>query len=73
MQIIVFMSAEGVSVLTPAPSNTLSLLEVGKKDVPGGVPFWIVDVDQLPLDQPTESWVIDEASAGAPHGHGGDK
>lgn len=71
MQVILFNTDAGVAILMPALNIGLSLVEIGKKDVPKGVPFWIADTDELPMDKPTEAWVIDESTAGAPTGYGG--
>ena len=66
--VIVFETSAGVSVLNPADCG-LSIVEIGVKDVPAGIPFWIVERDELP-DTPQFAWEIDAKSMGKPAGHG---
>lgn len=70
MQVILYNYENNVAVMSVAPNMSLTILEIGKKDVPYGLPFWIADVAELPLDQPTESWVVNEETMGAPDGYG---
>lgn len=68
---IIFNGEFGVSVMTPYLPSGLSALEIAMKDVPPGVPFWIVKVDKLPVNVPQEAWVIDPSSMPEPDGYGG--
>lgn len=70
-QRIIFQPAEApVAVLTPAECG-LTLLEIGQKDVPVGLPFWIVDVVDLPEDRTYRAaWELDASAMGEPQGYG---
>lgn len=60
------------SVLIPCDSG-LTLEQLGKKDVPTGVPFWIVDADTIPTDRTfRDAWELDVANMGEPAGFGGE-
>lgn len=68
-QRIVFqLEGSQVSVMAPAPCG-LSILEIGKKDVPEGVEFWIVDAASVPED--TKNWILSEDDLGVSSGVGG--
>ncbi|WP_444654030.1 hypothetical protein [Citrobacter portucalensis] len=71
MQVIIFQERDGVAIMAVMPDTGLEIHEVGKRDVPSGVPFWIVDATDLPVDEPTEAWEIDMENMGAPDGIGG--
>lgn len=61
------------AVLIPCDCG-LSLEEIAKKDVPAGLPFWIVDADAVPIDRAfREAWELDAAALGAPAGVGGEQ
>lgn len=53
----------GVAVIVPAAECGLTIEEIAAKDVPsGGVPYWIVDVAEVPSDRVFRSaWVIDQS------------
>jgi len=70
-KVIVYESEFGVAFMTPYSMSGLTLLQTGQKDVPEGVPFWIVDKADLPLDILQEAWELDEAALGEPSGIGG--
>lgn len=58
------------AVLIPCDCG-LSLQEIGEKDVPQGLPFWIVDADSVPADRAfREAWELEEASLGPAAGVG---
>lgn len=60
-----------VSIMTPCDCG-LSTLEVGQKDVPEGVPFWIVDAGTIQADREyRDAWTIDPEEMGDPSGTGG--
>ena len=70
-RIIFQLSEQPVSVLIPADCG-LTLDLIGQKDVPSGVPFWIVDADTIPADRTfRDAWELDVASMGEPSGFGG--
>jgi hypothetical protein len=58
MKIIVYTQSNNqVAVLIPCTTE-LTLLEIGIKDVPKDIPFWIVDKSELP-DTPQETWKLE--------------
>ena len=71
MEIILFELNGSACTMTPGMGNGLTLIETGKRDVPAGVPFWIVDPSELPMDEPTEAWELDTEALGKPDGIGG--
>ncbi len=71
MQVIIFSYESVVAVMSVAPNLDLSVLEVGQKDVPASLPFWIVDTSVLPVNILPEAWEIDELALGEPSGYGG--
>lgn len=57
---------------TGPADNQLSVLQIGQKDVPAGIPFWIVDASDVPADRTfRDAWELDEAAMGVPDGYGG--
>lgn len=66
-QVLMFKYNDQVSVLFPC-SDFRTLIEIGKKDIPKGTPFWIADEFELPYDVPQETWDLD--SMGTPDGYG---
>ncbi|MCT4701236.1 hypothetical protein MUA02_21100 [Enterobacteriaceae bacterium H20N1] len=71
MQVIIFEMNSFVSVVVPFTACGLSADEIGKKDVPASVPFWIVDDSTLPVDIPQDAWELDTEQMGTPAGYGG--
>ena len=69
--IILFELNGAACTMTPGIGTGMTLLETGQRDVPSGVPFWIVNPAELPIDEPTESWELDTAGLGEPDGVGG--
>lgn len=66
MKVILYPEPTGVAVLFP--SGEIPFEEVGRKDVPEGVPYLIVDADELPSDARFQAaWEVDFDK---PHGHG---
>lgn len=49
-----------------APSGVLSVEETALKDVPTGIPFFIVEHTELPTE-PQETWIVDFSN---PDGYG---
>ncbi len=70
--VIVFQNISGsVSVVYPTECG-LTLDQIGKKDVPDGFPFWVVDIESIPVDRSfRDAWELDVASMGDPSGFGG--
>lgn len=49
-----------IAILMPVENCGLSVMEIGLKDVPAGVPFLIVEDSDLPSDWSTSSaWEVD--------------
>lgn len=71
MSIIVFPRQDGsgaVSLIVPAPSAGIPILEIARKDTPIGVPFKIVSDDLLPDDLYfLDAWEVDFSN---PDGYG---
>jgi hypothetical protein len=56
---------------TPEALAMFPIETIGKKDVPPNVPFWIIDEEQLPVDDfMLDAMVIDSSVAGPPSGVG---
>lgn len=71
MRIAYQLPEKQVSVIVPADCG-LTLIQIGQKDVPAGVPFWIVDASTVPTDRTfRDAWELDVASMGEPSGFGG--
>ena len=67
MKIIVYIQTNNqVAVLIPCTTE-LTLVNIGIKDVPRNIPFWIVDESELP-NTPQESWRLE--NMGQPDGIG---
>lgn len=67
MNVIVYTQYNNqVAVMIPC-STRLTLVEIGIKDVPKDIPFWIVDESELP-STPQESWKLE--NMGNPDGIG---
>jgi hypothetical protein len=67
MKLIVYTQSNNqVAVLIPCTTE-LTLLEIGIKDVPKDIPFWIIDQSEL-LDTPQETWKLE--NMGQPDGIG---
>lgn len=62
-----------VAILVPCDCG-LTIQQIGKKDVPIGVPFWIVPAESIPSDRNLRNaWEIDVSTMGDPQGFGGGK
>lgn len=65
-KIIIYPNEKTISILLPA--GELPLEEVGRKDVPAGVPYLIVQEADIPADRTfRNAW---EADFSNPHGYG---
>lgn len=60
-QRIIYETDEGgVAIIIPAPECNLTIQEIAAKDVPAGVPFSIVETDQIPTDRTfRNAWEFD--------------
>ena len=62
----------GVIISTQEVLKFATVLQVAEKDVPAGLPYWIVEDSVIPTDRTFRSaWEIDE-SFGKPDGFGGE-
>jgi hypothetical protein len=61
MKRIIYPTNEGgLAIIIPAPECNLTIEEIAAKDVPAGVPFSIVDTDQIPTDRTfRNAWEFD--------------
>jgi hypothetical protein len=67
MKVIVYTQANNnVAILIPCTTE-LALVNIGIKDVPRNIPFWIVDESELP-NTPQETWKLE--NMGEPDGIG---
>lgn len=49
----------------------LTIEQIGEKDIPQGVPFWVVEASAIPVDRSLRAaWEIDESRLGKPSGYG---
>ena len=64
MKVIIYPTNDSIAVM--APSGVLSVEETALKDVPTGVPFFIVEHTDLPTE-PQETWIVDFSN---PDGYG---
>ena len=64
MQAIIYNQDNGIPAVVMPTEEALQqhgIMAIAIKDVPAGMPFKIVDADDLPTDEPQEAWVVDEA------------
>jgi hypothetical protein len=71
-QCIVYqLPGEPVAVLYPCDCG-LTIEQIGRKDVPVGVAFWIMPASTVPTDRTfRDAWELDTGSMGEPSGFGG--
>lgn len=68
-QSIIYPQDSGsIALVIPAPECGLSVQEIARKDVPAGVPYLIVNNEDVPLDH--EFFNAWEADFSNPHGYG---
>lgn len=71
-RVVYQVSGQQVAIVVPCDCG-LTLEQIGQKDVPDGVPFWIVEADAIPTDRTfRDAWELDVASMGEPSGFGGE-
>lgn len=70
-KVIVFQLPERpISVIYQADYG-LPIDRIGQKDVPDGVPFWIIQSEEIPTDRTfRNAWELDHAAMGEPDGVG---
>lgn len=67
MQEVIVFELDGTTAIMAVATNIgLTILQIGQKDVPAGIPFWIVDASTV-----TDDYVIDPVALGEPDGYGG--
>lgn len=67
MQEVIVFELDGTTAIMAVATNIgLTILQIGQKDVPAGLPFWIVDASTV-----TDDYVIDPEALGEPSGYGG--
>ena len=70
-RIVYQLPEQPTTILVPCECG-LTLEQIGQKDVPPGVPFWIVEDSAIPTDRTfRNAWELDVASMGEPSGFGG--
>ena len=58
----------GIAVIHPSPMCDMSITQIAEKDVPQGVPYKIIAVDEIPADRVfRNAW---EANFDRPDGYG---
>ncbi len=71
-RIVYQIQGQPVAIVIPCECG-LTIEQIGKKDVPAGVPFWIVEASTIPTDRTfRDAWQLDVASMGEPSGFGGE-
>ena len=74
MKIIFKNEDNSIGIITPTDEalSFATVIQVAEKDVPTGLPYWIVEESVIPEDRTFRSaWEIDE-SFGEPNGFGGE-
>lgn len=68
-KVIFYPNKDGsVSMVMPVPGCKLSVEEIASKDTPAGLPYLIVERENVPADETFfDAW---EADFSNPHGHG---
>ena len=64
---------KSVVILIPSQEciDMFGIEAIAKKDVPEGLPFWIVDTETIPTDRTFRgAWEIDKETIGEPKGYG---
>lgn len=69
-RIIYQLPEQPVAILIPCDCS-LTIEQIGQKDVPYGVPFWIVEASTIPTDRTfRDAWELDSGNIGEPNGIG---
>lgn len=68
MKRIIYQNGTGISIIIPADCG-LTIEQIAFKDVPQGVPYKIINTDEIPTDRTYRAaWEYDFS---LPDGHGG--
>ena len=73
MRIIYENLDKSVGILIPTQEciNIFGIEAIAKKDIPEGLPYWIVEDDFIPQDRTFRgAWEIDSETIGKPNGYG---
>ncbi len=71
-KLILFKTENNQIAIVYPCTDEISVLDIGKKDVPPGVSFWIIDSSILPDDrEQRDAWTISDDELGEPAGKGG--
>lgn len=71
-RIIYQLPGQPVAILIPCECG-LTVEQIGQKDVPVGIPFWIVDANTIPAERTLrDAWELDVDSMGYHDGVGGE-
>lgn len=75
MQRIIYKNADDtIAVLIPTPGalSFATIEQIAEKDVPFGLPYWIVNASVIPTDRTARNqWRLD-GTQGEPDGYGGE-
>lgn len=63
---IIIYNDNGIKLVLPC-TKELSLIQIGEKDIPNDIPFWIINYEDLP-NTPQETWKLE--NMGEPSGYG---
>ena len=65
-KILIYSNNNEVIILIPC-NKELTLIQIGEKDIPNNIPFWIISYEDLP-NTPQETWKLE--NMGEPSGYG---
>lgn len=65
-KILIYNENNEIKIVIPC-STELSILQIGEKDIPNNIPFWIINSEDLP-NTPQETWGLQ--NMGEPDGYG---
>jgi len=74
MRIIYKNADDTIAILIPTPEALVfaTIEQIAEKDVPFGLPYWIVDASVIPTDRTARNqWRLD-GTQGEPDGYGGE-
>ena len=75
MQRIIYKNTDDtIAIIIPAPEalSLATIQQIAEKDVPHGLPYWIVATDVIPTDRADrDQWRLDGIQ-GEPDGYGGE-
>ena len=65
-KILIYSNNNEVIIVIPCTTE-LTLIQIGEKDIPNNIPFWIINYEDLP-STPQETWKLE--NMGEPSGYG---